>query len=157
MKYALGNFLLAFAWVALTGNVSLENIIIGYIIGLALLSTVPQTRSEGRYFARLWKLFLFVGYFIKEVLIANVKMLGFILSRNERMRPGIVIIPLDIRSTIGVTLLANIITLTPGTLTMDVAENYSYLVMHSIDISDPDTARREIKEGFERRLMEILE
>jgi multicomponent Na+:H+ antiporter subunit E len=52
--------------------------------------------------------------------------------------------------------LTNLITLTPGTLSLDVAADHRTLYVHVMDVEDPDTVRREIKEGFERKVLKAL-
>jgi multicomponent Na+:H+ antiporter subunit E len=74
------------------------------------------------------------------------------------MRPGVIAIPLNARTDVEITLLANLITLTPGTLSLDVSADRSVLYIHVmyIDNDDIDAVRRKIKEGFERRILEVL-
>ncbi len=59
-------------------------------------------------------------------------------------------------SDVEITLLANLVTLTPGTLSLDVSEDRSTLFVHAMFVDDPDVLRREIKHGFERRVLELL-
>jgi multicomponent Na+:H+ antiporter subunit E len=72
------------------------------------------------------------------------------------MRPAIVAIPLDLRSPLAITLLAQMITLTPGTLSLDVSSDRRVLYVHSMYVDDIDAFRRSIKDGFERRLLQVL-
>jgi multicomponent Na+:H+ antiporter subunit E len=74
------------------------------------------------------------------------------------MRPGVVAIPLDARTDAEITLLANLITLTPGTLSLDVSSDRRMLYIHVmyIDNDDLEEVRRKIKAGFERRVLEVL-
>jgi multicomponent Na+:H+ antiporter subunit E len=74
------------------------------------------------------------------------------------MRPGIIAIPLDARTDLEITLLANLITLTPGTLSLDVSADRRVLYVHVmyIDNDDIEAVRRSIKDGFERRVLEVL-
>jgi multicomponent Na+:H+ antiporter subunit E len=74
------------------------------------------------------------------------------------MRPGIIAIPLDARTDLEITLLANLITLTPGTLSLDVSADRRVLYIHVmyIDNDDIEAVRRNIKDGFERRVLEGL-
>jgi multicomponent Na+:H+ antiporter subunit E len=73
------------------------------------------------------------------------------------MHPGVIAVPLDARTDAEITLLANLITLTPGTLSIDVSADRKVLYIHTMDLGDdPVRFRREIKEGFERRLLEVM-
>ena len=66
-------------------------------------------------------------------------------------------VPLEVTSPAAITLLANLITLTPGTLSLDVAPNGRVLYVHAMHVQDAGAFRREIKEGFERYIKEIFE
>jgi multicomponent Na+:H+ antiporter subunit E len=72
------------------------------------------------------------------------------------MRPGIVAIPLDLEGDAAITLLANLVTLTPGALSLDVSPDRTVLYVHTMYMDDAETFRREIKQGFERRVKELL-
>jgi len=72
------------------------------------------------------------------------------------MRPGILAVPLDAQSDAEITLLANLLTLTPGTLSLDVSPDRRFLYVHIMYITDADATRRRIKDGFERRVLEVL-
>lgn len=157
MRSFLINLLLAIAWVMLTADPTMENFIGGFVIGFLMLWLVESSTNRVGYSTRAFKAITFIFYFIKEVLIANYRLVVFLFSRNDKMRPGIVRIPIDLKSDAAITLLANVITLTPGTLTLDVAEDKSALYVHAIYMQSPEALVAETKEGFERRIKEIFE
>jgi multicomponent Na+:H+ antiporter subunit E len=72
------------------------------------------------------------------------------------MRPGVIAIPLAAKTDLEITLLANLVSLTPGTLSLDVSDDKSVLYIHAMFVDDPDELRHEIKAGFERRVIEVL-
>jgi multicomponent Na+:H+ antiporter subunit E len=72
------------------------------------------------------------------------------------MTPGIVAIPLKAKTDLEITLLSNIITMTPGTLALDVSDDNQFLFVHSMYIKSKEDFIHDIKDGFERRLLEIL-
>jgi multicomponent Na+:H+ antiporter subunit E len=72
------------------------------------------------------------------------------------MKPAVIGIPLDAKTDIEIALLANLITMTPGTLSIDVSSDRSRLYIHVMDAKDVDAVRRNIKENFESRVMELL-
>jgi multicomponent Na+:H+ antiporter subunit E len=108
---------------------------------------------------KTWYAAALAGFFIWQLLLANLRVAYDVITPRPRMKPGIVAIPLDIRSDIGITILANMITLTPGTLTMDISEDRRLLYIHEmyIDPKDLDSVRSRIKNGFEKRLLKVLE
>ena len=149
--------LLTAAWVALTGEVTLANVLEGAIVSALLLVLV---RFRGRRGVQLSKAPKAVGlflYFLKELLLSNAAVARSILRPVSSLSPGIVAVPLDLTSDAGITVLANLITLTPGTLSLDVSSDRRTLYVHALDVADPDAFRREVKEGFERRVKEVFE
>ena len=80
-----------------------------------------------------------------------------LFKRNKDMRPTWITVPLDLRSPEAITVLAGTITMTPGTVSADVAADGSSLLVHCLDATDPDAVRDDIKQRYERRLREIFE
>ena len=74
-----------------------------------------------------------------------------------QLNPGFVAFPLSITKDAEITLLANLITLTPGTLSVDVSEDRKFIYVHAIDVPDPEALKRDIAEGFERKIKEAFE
>jgi multicomponent Na+:H+ antiporter subunit E len=72
------------------------------------------------------------------------------------LKPGIFAYPLTVDRDFEITLLANLITLTPGTLSVDVSADRKTLFVHAIDCSEPEATRRDIATGFERKIMEAF-
>ena len=151
------NLLLALAWVALTGQLTPVNFGFGFAVGFLLLWLVRHASGELSYFRKVWQIIKFAGFFIWQLLLANMRVAYEIVTPPHTMRPAVVAVPLDVTRPAAVTLLANLITLTPGTLTLDVAPNGETLYVHAMHVQDADTFRREIKEGFECYIKEIFE
>jgi multicomponent Na+:H+ antiporter subunit E len=95
-------------------------------------------------------------FFLKELILANVRVAYEIVTPWKVSHPGVIGIPLDAETDLEITALANVITLTPGTLSLDVSDDRKTLFIHAMFIDDPDTLRKEIKEGLERRLLAVL-
>ena len=79
-----------------------------------------------------------------------------VMSPRMEVKPGIFAYPLRVNRDFEITLLANLITLTPGTLSVDVSDDRRILYVHAIDCSDPDRLRQDIAAGFERKIMEAF-
>jgi multicomponent Na+:H+ antiporter subunit E len=156
----LWNILLAFAWSALVGSFTLINLIVGFALGFLLLFLLSTRGVVGSttYASRFGRAISFLIFFIRELIVANMRMAYDVLRVESNMRPGIVAVPLDAETDLEIMLLCNLITLTPGTLSMDVSSDRGTLYIHAmfIDNDDPDLFRRKLKEGFERRVLEVL-
>lgn len=145
---------LALAWAALVGELSVPSLLVGAVLGYLTLAVRRHTR-----FSLLRKTALFVEFvfFITwEVMVANLRVARDVLLPMNRLHPGVVRIPLDIHGEGPVTALANMLTLTPGTVTIDVSDDTGYLYMHVMDLDDPDRFRRGVKRGYERRMRRLL-
>ena len=152
----LPNILLALAWVALTGEFSPINFIVGFLLGFAALWITQRLRGQNIYFIKVRRVIGFGVYFLWEVAKANLRVAYDVLSPRQRIVPGIIAVPLDAKTDAEITVLANLITLTPGTLSLDVSEDKKVLYIHAMYVENVDQFRRELKDGLERRLLEVL-
>ncbi len=127
--------------------------LIGFVVGALVLSIYERPYGQRLYW--LLSFLLFVG---KEIVVSNVTLAGLILRPAPQLSPGIVAIPLAVTSDLEITILATIITLTPGTLSLDLgqdAQGQRVLYVHSLTVADPETLRRNIKDTFERKLLRV--
>lgn len=155
------NVLLALAWVALTGEFTPVNLAIGFVVVYVLLRITQRTASELRYLMRVRQALGFAIFYVWELILASLRVAVSVLSPLAHLQPAVVAVPLDLRTNGAVTLLANLITLTPGTLTLDVAVDEAtgayVLYVHTMDVGPgPEVFRRNIKRGYEQRIMELM-
>lgn len=151
----LSNLLLSLIWVAITGAFTVENFVFGFALSFFLLWITATDRRDNKYFNRIPKLIGFVFFFLYELIKANIEVAYDVITPRHYMEPGIVKIPLDAKSDLEITLLANLITLTPGTLSLDVSDDRKVLYVHAMYVKDREEFVASIKNGFERRLLEI--
>jgi multicomponent Na+:H+ antiporter subunit E len=156
MNILLLNLLLAFAWTFLTGNLDFENFFAGVIIGYFILLIGRKSLDRQSYFKRLPKIALFILYFFKELIKANLLVAYDILTPRDYMKPGIIAFEMSAKTDLEITLLANLITLTPGTLSLDTSNDNKVLFIHSMYLDDVDEFKESIKNGLEKKLLEIL-
>lgn len=152
----LSNILLTFIWVALTGDFTFSNFFFGFLLSFFILRMVISGASRAKYFRIAPKVIAFIFYFFKELVKANVQVAFEVMTPKFRMTPGIVAFPLEASSDIEISILANLISLTPGTLSLDVSDDRKVLYVHSMYIKDRETFIAGLKNGFEKRLLEIL-
>lgn len=150
------NLLLTFIWVALTGDFTFQNYLFGFVLSFFILWVITRGNGDARYFTIIPKLIAFVFYFLWELFKANFQVAYEVITPHYRMRPGIVKVPLTIQSNLGITFLANMISLTPGTLSLDVSNDKKVLYVHSMYITNREEFIHSIKNGFEKRILEIL-
>lgn len=150
------NLTLAIIWMALRTSFAPADFLVGFIVGFFIIALTQRAMGRGQYGGGVWKLVKFSGFMFWSIIRSNVEVAKVVLSPTPDVRPGIVAVPLDIRSDLGITILANVITLTPGTLSIDVSSDRSMLYIHTINVDDPEAMRHEIKNDFERRVMELF-
>jgi multicomponent Na+:H+ antiporter subunit E len=148
--------MLMLVWVFSVGQFTLASLLTGFLLGFVVVAVAQRAMGQGGYLRRVRQTFGMAVFFLKELVVASLLVAYEVVTATERQRPGIVAIPLDAKSDAQITLLSNLITLTPGTLTVDVSEDRSTMYVHGMFVGDPDEFRRQIKEGFERRVMEVI-
>ena len=156
MKAFLWNILLAVLWAALTGHLTPFHLAVGFVLGALVLSFVQRENGSPRYLVKLRQSAGLALFFLGELILSNLRVAYDVVTPRHHMRPGIVAVPLDAETDAEITLLANLVTLTPGTLSLDVSADRRFLYVHSMYIDDVETTRRRIKNGFERRVLEVL-
>jgi multicomponent Na+:H+ antiporter subunit E len=154
----LGSILLALAWAALQGDITLGNLLFGYVAGyviLALLAkggVMPATMAS-----RTTSAVRLAGFFVWELMLANVRVALDVLRPRTTIRPAVVAIPLDVTSDGEILLLSMLINITPGSVTIDLSDDRKTLYVHVMHMTSAEASRREIKEGFERRVKLLFE
>ncbi|HSW51160.1 MAG TPA: Na+/H+ antiporter subunit E [Bryobacteraceae bacterium] len=98
---------------------------------------------------------LFV-YFLWELVLSNMRVARDVLLPVSRLRPAVVAVPLDLKSDWPITLLSALITLTPGTFSLDVSSDRRVLYIHAMHVTDVEALPSEIKSGFEKRIGRLL-
>ncbi len=152
MVFAL-NLLLAVGWILLTAEASAINAAFGFLLSHLVLRAAFRDDPYFRRFPRALGLLLF---FLWELLKANLRVAADVLRPLSHLRPGIVALPVSLTSDVEKTLLANLITLTPGTLSLDFSEDGSTLYIHVLRIDTAEAVREEIARGFEHRIRELF-
>lgn len=159
MNLLILNIFLALTWAALTGRFTLENLVIGFALGYLTLFLTQGVTGRADYFVRAGQILRFLLYFLWELIVANLRVARDVLRPGPlRLQPRVIAVRLDRGGDIEVTLLANVLSLTPGTLSLDVArdEDHYLLFVHAIHAPDPVETRRQIKTGFERLVFDLF-
>lgn len=99
---------------------------------------------------------LLAGGFVRELATSTIDVIGAVLGDRSRLKPAILAVPLDVRSPAGVTLFADMVTLTPGTTSLEVSEDQRTLYVHALDARDPEAAKAQLKSTLERSVGRVL-
>jgi multicomponent Na+:H+ antiporter subunit E len=156
MSLFILNIAFAVVFTTLLGSGTIASFFAGFLLGyIALWFSKPLYRDT-RYFRKLPKAINLIGYFLVELAVSNLKVLWDIITPGHINRPGIVGVPLSARSDLEIFVVANLLSLTPGSLSVDLSRDRRTLYVHIMFLDDPEKARQQIKDGLERRVLEVM-
>ena len=156
MNLFLLNVLLALLWAAVSGTLTLASLVTGFAVGTLVLALVGRALGGARYASRLVRGGALALFFLWELFASSLRVAWEVLTPRHGMRPAIVAVPLEVTTDAEITLLANLVSLTPGTLSLEVSDDKKTLFVHAMYVDDPETLRRAIKRDFEGRVMRVL-
>ncbi len=156
MKLLLINILLALSWAAVSGSFSFMSLLFGFLLGAVALSFIRTEIGSLNYFVRARRIASLTVLFLYELVMSSIKVAKTVLTPRLDLKPGIVAYPMKVDRDFEITLLANLVTLTPGTMSVDISEDRRLLYIHALDASDPEQMRVDIASGFERKILEAF-
>ncbi len=158
MNFALVSVVLALIWVMITANTSELNLLLGWLIGLAALWFIRDRIVAPRFFEKLRRIMGLTLLFFYELTLSAFRVAILVITPNmkKHLKPGIIAFPLKAKSDSEITLLANLITLTPGTLSVDVSRNREVLYIHALSVDDKEELIKSIAKGFEKKIIEVF-
>ncbi len=130
----------------------LQYLLVVYLVLLVLQPLFGQSR----YCRKLYDGILLIGFFLYELLVSSLKVAWDVLTPLQRSKPAIVTVPLDTQTDAELTVLANLVSLTPGSLSLDISDDHRHLLVHAMFVDDVDAFRNEVKRGMERRVLEAM-
>lgn len=150
------NILLALIWIAVSGDFSGAGLLTGFVLGYIILGiTLREVPAFAAYVRRVPKIILFAGYFLRELIRSNLRVAWDVVTPTHYMKPAVIAVPLDAKTDGEIALVANLISLTPGTLTLDVSSDRRVLYIHVMYLDDLEQVRADIKR-FEARVLDLL-
>ncbi|MDZ7830890.1 MAG: Na+/H+ antiporter subunit E [Desulfobacterales bacterium] len=150
------NIFLAAGFCAILGQVNLTGFLAGYAIGYLALWVTRPLYGPSTYFMRVARILQLAGYFIWQLLVSNLRVLWDVITPKHISKPGVIAVPLDAETDFEIMMVANLVSLTPGSLSLDVSDDRKTLFVHMMFLDDVEAARREIKQGIEKRVLEAI-
>lgn len=159
MNLSVVAIVLALIWGAITANFSLPNLALGTIIAVIALWFVRQRVSGPSFFVRAGRVLALIMLFFYELLLSAVRVAILVLTPDvqSQLKPAIIAFPLTVKTDVEITLLANLITLTPGTLSVDVSEDRKFIYVHAISVPDKQELIDSIANGFEAKIIKVFQ
>ncbi|MGE0071835.1 MAG: Na+/H+ antiporter subunit E [Thiomonas sp.] len=144
-------------WLLLVNGVSPGQVVLGALLGWAIPLLTRAFWPEAVRLQRPLTLLRFVLRVLGDIVLASAQVAVLILGPQRRLRPAFVALPLDLRSDLAISLLANTISLTPGTVSAWLTPDRRTLWVHALHATDPQALAAQIKRRYEAPLKEVFE
>lgn len=149
--------LLTLVWLLMVNRFSLNSLLFGLFLGVVIPFVTRPYWPDRPKLASWLRIAEYILVVLWDIVVANFIVARIVLFKpNARRHPAWICVPIDLRAPEAITVLAGTITMTPGTLTADLSDEGHCLLVHCLDAPDPDAVRDEIKQRYERRLLEIF-
>lgn len=145
------------AWLLLNNSIHPRMILMGGVLALVIPLFTRAFWPDRPTICRPGSFLRFLPIFAWDVVIANLQVAWLIVNFRRKLRPGWIVIPLDISDPYALTTLANVISLTPGTVSSELGPGRATLLVHSLDVDDADAMVARIKNRYEKPIKEIFE
>lgn len=144
-------------WLALVNEISVGAVVMGLALGLLMPIATGPFWPDPPQLRRPLKLLEYAGVVVWDIILANLQVTRLILGvPNDRLRSRYVTVPLALTSPEAITVLAGTITMTPGTVSAELSADGRALLVHGLDVPDPEALVADIKSRYEARLLEIF-
>ena len=147
---------MAVLWAMATGSLTFPSLLMGVIVGGGVLHLLGPVLGDRRYGTRFYRAIALAFFFLLELFASGVRVAIDVLRPTLNLTPAVVAVPLELRNEAAIVLLANMVSLTPGTLSIDLSDDRSCLYVHTMYGEDPVETRRAIKRDFEQRIQEVF-
>jgi len=154
--HPLLSLLLLLIWLLLNDSLAPGQILLGSTLGLLIPLFTKRFWPERANFRRPALAVQFVGRVLLDIVVANFVVTHTVLGPRKAIHPAFVRIPLDVTGDFGITALASVISLTPGTVSAELDADRRHLLVHALSEEDPNALVRQIKTRYEAPIKEIF-
>lgn len=150
------NLVLAIVWSIAAGEFSMQHLLTGFVVSYIVLWWLQPLLGPTAYFQKFPRAIGFAGLFVWELVKSNLRVAWDVVTPSAYRSPAIVAVPLDVTTDAEISLLGILLTLTPGSLTIDVSDDRRVLYVHSMFVDDPESFRQSVKNTFEKQIIELF-
>ncbi|WP_374604118.1 Na+/H+ antiporter subunit E [Arenimonas sp.] len=143
-------------WLLLVATTDLAHVLLAAVLAVLLPLVAQRLREDTAHMRRPGVAIRLVMVVLWDIVLSNIEVARRILGRESKMRPGFVWIPLDITNPHGISALAGIITMTPGTVSSELSPDQRHLLVHFLHLEDAGAAIAQIKTRYETPLREVF-
>lgn len=156
LPHPILSFMLVIIWLLLNNTVAAGHIVLGIVLGILIPWFTSSFWQRRVYIGSFFTLFKFVIIVAYDIIVANLTVARQVMDSNDKLKPKFFNLPLDIKHPLAISTLASTISLTPGTVSCDLSEDKTYLIIHGLVIDDENETIKEIKQRYEAPLMEVF-
>ena len=149
------NLVIAVIWMFLQDSYLMSTFLFGFILGVLLLFIFRNFFEFDFYFRRIFAFIKLMLLFLRELIKSNIDVIKVVIKPRLDNHPGIIAVDTNLETEIEIATLAALITLTPGTVSMDFSADGSTIFVHALDVDDRDEMVADIKGSFEKAIMEV--
>lgn len=148
------NLILAVIWLFLQSEATLRDFVVGSVLGFGLLALFRPVLRSDDYVRRVLAAAAFTWVFAREFVVSCLELIYYTLFvPASRLRPEFLIYDVRGMNRVEILMLSHCISLTPGTNTVDVSQDFTRLYLHVLDCPDPEAVRRKIDNTLKRGIL----
>ena len=157
LPHPLLSLMLVAIWLLLANKLSVGHLLLGAVLGWLIPLFTARFWPDQVRVRRPGLLLRLIGVVLYDIVVANLIVARLLIGPPQRIQPAFVEMRLELRNRVAVSLLANTVSLTPGTVSAHLSADRRVLIIHCLHTTDPDAVLATIRERYEAPLKEILE
>lgn len=143
-------------WMVMSSSFDLGQLVLGLLLGVVIPLFAARLDREFARLGTLRPVPKLLAVVLWDILVSNLRVAAQVLGREEKLKPGFIWVPLDIANIHGIAALTSFITLTPGTVSAELSEDRRHLLVHFLDVDDPEAVVAGIKQRYEAPLRKVF-
>lgn len=147
---------LLIAWLLLNNTFSFGHLLLGTFLGLIIPYLSASFWPEHICIKKPFVFIRFIAVLLFDIVVANIAVARQVLGDNKKLHPTFISYPLSIKNQLGISILASTISLTPGTVSCDLSEDQSTLLIHALSAENREEVITHIHQRYEKSLMEVF-
>ncbi|EMR12770.1 cation antiporter [Methylophaga lonarensis MPL] len=144
-------------WLLLNNTMAAGHVVLGAVLAVFIPWLSSAFWPEQVCIKKPLVLLRYILVVLWSIIVANINVARLILGRSDKLQPGFISLELRLQSPVGISMLSNTISLTPGTVSCDLSDDRRYLLIHALHIDDVEAIISDIQNRFEQPLLEIFE
>ncbi len=144
-------------WLLLNSTYSAGHVVLGTVLAVSIPMFTRRFFPEPVYISRIGTILRFLAIVLWDIVVASITVARLTLGPTSKLRPGFVRIPVALADDFALTALASTISLTPGTVSAELAPDRAYILIHALDVADESELVRTIKERYEAPIKKIFQ